>query len=577
MDSRPISTPKLPQTTTGQHQQNSSENSKDTGMPSPQETNSTSPTVAPSGGPPTSSGRSGGLTLCITPPRLVPLPTFDLPMIHTGSGGDPQQQATQQQQQQLEQPQNAYLSNSHSSDQSNSNGNLFPHQTHQQPQYTPLSFHNLSNGSLASPSSPSYSTLAVARVRAEAAAAAAAEAAAAAAAEATGETVATGASGASELTRSNGLNLHYLTSDPQATHTHLHHPEHHHQGMAIVGDKDTDERSLPGGGGGGLGGLGERGGAGAGAGGGGGKIGQYDGDTRGPSRFPTSAISPFSSSSSPSPTAATTMSPSLSLSSSSTIPSSHTTTTHNNTAQEAGTSPTTVHQIDSPHRSQFLPGSNASSSSSLLSSSNATPPNSSGSGSVSGSGSGPGLTHLQENAMAERQVSEILPNFLYLGGELVEESQLEELESLGIGRVLNMAENCDDALVLDRWGGQGYLKVGLRDHVDQDLRDGLDRAIQFISSSDIPIYVHCQAGKSRSVATVIGYLIQEHRWPLKKAYDHVVERRRCMSPNIGFVSQLIMLEERVLGRENAGGLVSVGTAEDADPSSRTTVVPWMVS
>jgi len=50
-----------------------------------------------------------------------------------------------------------------------------------------------------------------------------------------------------------------------------------------------------------------------------------------------------------------------------------------------------------------------------------------------------------------------------------------------------------------------------------------------------------------------------------------------MSPNIGFVSQLIMLEERVLGAENAGGLVSVAEADDVNLSSRTTVMPWTTS
>ncbi|KAK5828080.1 protein-tyrosine phosphatase-like protein [Linnemannia elongata] len=140
-----------------------------------------------------------------------------------------------------------------------------------------------------------------------------------------------------------------------------------------------------------------------------------------------------------------------------------------------------------------------------------------------------------------------------------------------------MAVNCDDDLWVQRFGQSGYLKVGLRDHVDQDLKDGLDEAVKFIASSKTPIYVHCQAGKSRSVATVIGYLIQEHQWPLKRAYDHVVERRRCMSPNIGFVSQLILLEKRVLGSDKANGLVSVGNSDDLDPSSRTTVVSWMTS
>ncbi|KAF9346680.1 hypothetical protein BGX26_001801 [Mortierella sp. AD094] len=223
-----------------------------------------------------------------------------------------------------------------------------------------------------------------------------------------------------------------------------------------------------------------------------------------------------------------------------------------------------------------------SSESSLLS--NTSTGSGSGSGPPSSSSSSAAATaaqsHLQDNANAEREISMILDDFLYLGGDLVEEEQILELERLGIKRVLNMAVNCDDLLWIERAGedNRSYLKVGLLDHVDQDLKAGLDKAIKFIGSSTTPVYVHCQAGKSRSVATVIGYLIQEHKWPLKKAYDHVVERRRIMSPNIGFVSQLIMLEERILGPDKAGGLVStVGDGEQVDPTSRTTVVPWMTS
>ncbi|KAF9996391.1 hypothetical protein BGZ79_009864 [Entomortierella chlamydospora] len=205
----------------------------------------------------------------------------------------------------------------------------------------------------------------------------------------------------------------------------------------------------------------------------------------------------------------------------------------------------------------------SSSESSLLSDASVSSTgSSSGSGPPSSSSSSTSASvvatqsHLQNNADAEREISMILDNFLYLGGDLVEEEQILELERLGIKRVLNMAINCDDLLWIERAGKDNgsYLKVGLLDHVDQDLKAGLDKAIKFIASSTTPVYVHCQAGKSRSVATVIGYLIQEHKWPFKKAYDHVVERRRIMSPNIGFVSQLVMLEERVLGPNKAGGL-----------------------
>ena len=126
------------------------------------------------------------------------------------------------------------------------------------------------------------------------------------------------------------------------------------------------------------------------------------------------------------------------------------------------------------------------SSSSLASSSSSLRSNESGASSNQfGSGAGAGSsstlpTHLQDNTDAEREVSMILDDFLYLGGELVKEDQISELEGLGIKRVLNMAENCDDELWIQRFGEDGYLKVGLLDHVDQDLMDGLNEAIKFI-------------------------------------------------------------------------------------------------
>ena len=88
----------------------------------------------------------------------------------------------------------------------------------------------------------------------------------------------------------------------------------------------------------------------------------------------------------------------------------------------------------------------------------------------------------------------ILQDFLYLGGELIDEEQIVELENLGVTRVLNMAVNCDDELWIQRFGNEGYLKVGLRDHVDQDLTDGLDEAIKFIGNEEcqplsyVPLY-----------------------------------------------------------------------------------------
>lgn len=72
------------------------------------------------------------------------------------------------------------------------------------------------------------------------------------------------------------------------------------------------------------------------------------------------------------------------------------------------------------------------------------------------------------------------------------------------------------------------------------------------ASNDTPIYVHCKAGKSRSVTAIIAYLITQLHWPLKKAYGHVLTQRPCMCPNIGFVTELMRIEEKTFGTERSG-------------------------
>ncbi|KAG0199041.1 hypothetical protein BGX28_007615 [Mortierella sp. GBA30] len=161
----------------------------------------------------------------------------------------------------------------------------------------------------------------------------------------------------------------------------------------------------------------------------------------------------------------------------------------------------------------------------------------------------------------EQEISCILPNFLYLGPEIVNEAQVAELDRLGVKRILNMATECEDRLVAHGDDGHGssckfeYHKIGVYDHVDADVSAGLLQAVDIIAASpNAPIYVHCKAGKSRSVTATIAYLITQLHWPLSRAYKHVLTHRPCMCPNIGFVTELMRMEERTLGAENAGGL-----------------------
>jgi protein-tyrosine phosphatase len=67
-----------------------------------------------------------------------------------------------------------------------------------------------------------------------------------------------------------------------------------------------------------------------------------------------------------------------------------------------------------------------------------------------------------------------------------------------------------------------------------------------------PTYVHCKAGRSRSVTTVMAYLIHANHWTLARAYAFVPECRKGISPNIGFVSELRTFEEQELGWKSVG-------------------------
>jgi hypothetical protein len=54
------------------------------------------------------------------------------------------------------------------------------------------------------------------------------------------------------------------------------------------------------------------------------------------------------------------------------------------------------------------------------------------------------------------------------------------------------------------------------------------------------------------VTAVMAYLIHANHWTLSQAYSFVLERRKGISPNIGFVSELMTFEESELGGKSIG-------------------------
>ncbi|KAG8970116.1 hypothetical protein FRC03_011134 [Tulasnella sp. 419] len=166
------------------------------------------------------------------------------------------------------------------------------------------------------------------------------------------------------------------------------------------------------------------------------------------------------------------------------------------------------------------------------------------------------------------QISTILPGFLFLGPELTSQDQVEELKSLGVKRILNMAIECDEndygLRLKSRF--EKYTKVPMRDTVEEEnIGRGVREACALLDDARLhsaPTYVHCKAGKSRSVTVVMAYLIHANHWPLARAYSFVLERRKGVSPNIGFVSELMTFEEQELGGKSVG---VVGGSSSGEP------------
>ena len=142
-------------------------------------------------------------------------------------------------------------------------------------------------------------------------------------------------------------------------------------------------------------------------------------------------------------------------------------------------------------------------------------------------------------------------------------------------RIINIAAECDDDHGLHlRENFDRYFHIPMRDIVEEEnitrgVREACDILgkhsalcrIELYSKTTFqddarlhsaPTYVHCKAGKSRSVTAVIAYLIHANHWTLSRAYSFVLERRKGISPNIGFVSELMTFEEQELGGKSVG-------------------------
>jgi hypothetical protein len=82
-----------------------------------------------------------------------------------------------------------------------------------------------------------------------------------------------------------------------------------------------------------------------------------------------------------------------------------------------------------------------------------------------------------------------------------------------------------------------YLYLPLEDSVSEKITSYFEETFNFIESSQ-KVYVHCQAGISRSASIVIAYFIRKYLISVDQAFALVAQKRPCIYPNLGFQKQL---------------------------------------
>ena len=132
-------------------------------------------------------------------------------------------------------------------------------------------------------------------------------------------------------------------------------------------------------------------------------------------------------------------------------------------------------------------------------------------------------------------MSQILPQLWLSGAREAYDSQW-----LGRHHITHIV-NCATELSNQFPGRFKYLHLRMSDHPMQILYPSVEFAARFIQAAIRDggvVLVHCAAGVSRSVSTVVYYLMTRHGMTHSQALMHVIDRRPHANPNVGFLAQI---------------------------------------
>ncbi|KAH9841506.1 phosphatases II [Rhodofomes roseus] len=139
-----------------------------------------------------------------------------------------------------------------------------------------------------------------------------------------------------------------------------------------------------------------------------------------------------------------------------------------------------------------------------------------------------------------RQCQEILPGLLL--GPLQASKSLPILQELGVTHIVCIRDAKEAFSVRPRFPEHfRYMVLDVQDSEEQNLIRLFPQAKQFIDEAVAAggrVLVHCNGGISLSPAFVVMYVMQHHNLSWEDALHLVQNRRYCISPNGGFLTQL---------------------------------------
>ena len=140
---------------------------------------------------------------------------------------------------------------------------------------------------------------------------------------------------------------------------------------------------------------------------------------------------------------------------------------------------------------------------------------------------------------------------LYLGS-IGAALNLPELLSVGITHILCTATGVR-SMHPDKFV---YKTLTVLDSQSESLIDHFADSIYWLESAlrenpSHKVLVHCFAGRSRSVAIILAYLMYKLRIPLSVALLHVRQFRASANPNIGFINQLKAFEQELFSSQRS--------------------------